>query len=156
MTDSAPQLPAGIGPGIWSLNRRVLDRRAGRSGCVHGQLSITLAEAGVDWEETGQLTWDGRVVPVSRSLRLRPGEGGWWMFFADGRPFHPWRLGIEVVHECGPDTYRGTVTVAAEDGQARMRTVWSVTGPRKDQLLVTRLRFQCFQPSQPSQPSQIS
>ncbi|HVX42532.1 MAG TPA: DUF6314 family protein [Mycobacteriales bacterium] len=124
--------------GTWSLDRRVQDRSTGASGCVHGELVISRAGDELSWDESGQLTWAGRTAPVSRSLRLRPDAGQWWMFFADGRPFHPWRPGLEVVHECRPDTYRGTVTVHP-DGR-RMRTVWSVTGPNKDQLLVTRLR----------------
>lgn len=126
--------------GVWSLDRRILDRRLGRSGCVHGQLAITPADGGADWAESGTLRWSGHETPVSRRLLLRRYGGTWWMLFAGGRPFHPWRPGEQVVHECGADIYRGLVTPITRRAGDRMRIEWTVTGPQKHQVLTTRLR----------------
>lgn len=119
--------------GTWRLDRTVLDRRSGLRGCVHGTLTV-----GSDgsWLESGTFRWDGRVVPVSRHLALRILDGEWWMTFADGRPFHPWRPHSWVTHPCGADLYRGFVAL----GPQRMRIVWEVAGPAKDQRLVSVFR----------------
>lgn len=62
-------------------------------------------------------------------------DGSAWMTFEDGRPFHPWLPGAVLEHRCGADLYVGRIDVAA----GAMRTTWRVTGPAKDQLLVTDL-----------------
>jgi hypothetical protein len=56
------------------------------------------------------------------------------MTFADGRPFHPWTLGTEVIHPCAADTYAGRIERL---GDSRLRIVWDVTGPTKNQLIVS-------------------
>ncbi len=60
----------------------------------------------------------------------------WWMTFADGRAFHPWRLGQVVEHPCRADTYRGLLVL--DRGATRLRIGWDVTGPGKHQRIVTR------------------
>lgn len=117
--------------GRWGLRRRVVDRRAGGFGTVAGELVLSAVDGGVRWAETGVLRWDGRTVPVSRTLLVRDGH----VYFADGRPFHPWRPGEPVVHPCGADVYTGLVVV--DRGGTRLRTLWDVRGPVKDQRLVT-------------------
>lgn len=121
--------------GRWALRRTVTDRLAQRSGTVTGELLITVVGARIAWQESGALTWAGRVAPVSRTsyLALRDGEA--WMTFADGRPFHPWLPGVVLEHPCGADRYVGCIDVAVDT----MHTTWRVTGPTKDQLLVTAL-----------------
>jgi hypothetical protein len=121
--------------GRWSLARRVADRRAGRQGTVRGELVIAPDGPGLRWDERGTLTWAGVDHPVSRRYRLREHDDGWWVEFADGRPFHPWRPGAPVTHRCRADVYSGLIT--ADTGRIRM--LWDVRGPAKDQRLVTRL-----------------
>ena len=60
---------------------------------------------------------------------------GWWMRFDDGRDFHPWTPGEQVVHPCAPDTYCGVVAGSPE----RWTVQWDVTGPRKDYTMRTVL-----------------
>ncbi len=82
----------------------------------------------MSWEE--QATWHrpGGDVAVRRMLRLARTEDGWWVRFEDGRDFHRWAPGEEVVHDCAPDTYRGRV-----GGTPQAWTiVWDVSGPGKD------------------------
>lgn len=121
--------------GRWALCRTVTDRLAQRSGTVTGELLITVVGTRIAWQESGVLTWAGRTVPVSRTSYLALLDSEPWMTFADGRPFHPWRPAERVEHPCRADFYVGRIDVA----EATMRTVWEVTGPSKDQLLVTSL-----------------
>ena len=67
---------------------------------------------------------------------MRQLQGQWWMTFADGRPFHRWAIGETLVHPCAADTYRGVIEAP---GPAELEITWSVTGPRKDQLIVSRM-----------------
>jgi hypothetical protein len=120
--------------GRWKLRRRVADRRAGRQGTVAGELRLSADGAGLVWQESGVLRWAGTGRPVTRTYLLRERADGWWVLFADGREFHPWRPGEPVTHPCRADVYTGLVTV---DGD-RMRMLWDVRGPGKDQRLVTR------------------
>ena len=126
--------------GEWRLDRTVLDRRSGVRGCVHGSLRVTDEGDRLRWAERGTLRWDGREVEVERTYLLVPGcvedGAGPQVLFADGRPFHPWRPGEWVEHPCAEDRYRGLVTGDRE----RVRVVWEVLGPAKDQRLVSRLR----------------
>ena|SRR5579875_3975360 len=119
--------------GTWRLNRRMTDLRTGRIGCFHGRLTITES---LDWIEDGVMTWAEYHGPASRKLLLRKEIDGWWVLFADGRPFHPWRVGEPVDHPCGDDRYRGLITADRD----RMRIRWDVHGPGKDQRIDSRLR----------------
>lgn len=121
--------------GRWSLARRVADRRTGQQGIVRGELVVAPDGAGLRWDERGELVWGGVGRPVRRGYLLRERADGWWVEFEDGRDFHPWRPGAVVTHPCRADVYTGLVTV---DGD-RVRTLWDVRGPGKDQRLVTRL-----------------
>jgi hypothetical protein len=58
------------------------------------------------------------------------------VLFEDGRRFHPWRPGEQVVHPCAADLYDGWVVL--DRGGARLRTLWDVHGPTKHQRLITR------------------
>ena len=122
--------------GRWTLRRWLVDRAAGVLGSVDGELVVADRGGRLSWTETGTLRWSGRVAPVSRVYGFRPGPDGWWLTFADGRDFHPWRPGEPVTHPCRADTYAGLV-VLDPDGR-RMRTRWDVRGPAKDQRIVTR------------------
>jgi hypothetical protein len=132
MDGRIPQPPDLLGR--WRLHRRLVDRRLRRSGIVVGELSIVADGAEVGWREHGTLCWDGREVPVSRTLRFRQVDGDWHVHFADGRPFHPWRPGRVIEHPCRADVYRGLIDATRD----RLRTLWDVTGPEKDQRILTR------------------
>lgn len=51
------------------------------------------------------------------------------MTFEDGRDFHPWTPGAQVVHPCAADLYTGRVDVEPPD---RWRVVWECRGPAKN------------------------
>jgi hypothetical protein len=118
------------------LRRRLVDRRTGRFGRVTGGLELTRAGSSVRWFEEGRFEWNGAVVPVTRELLLAPDGDGWQVRFADGRPFHWWRPGEVVSHPCRADLYRGLISV--DPSRRRLRVLWDVTGPGKDQRIVTR------------------
>jgi hypothetical protein len=120
--------------GRWRLQRRVADRRLGLSGRVVGELRLECDGSEIIWRESGLLSWNGAQVPVSRLLRLARDEDGWLVRFADGRPFHRWRPGQVVEHPCRDDVYRGVVDASP----SRLRILWDVTGPAKDQRILTR------------------
>jgi hypothetical protein len=130
----------GLGPttllGSWALTRVIEDHLTGEVSHLDGSLELTADGVGcVLWEE--RATWhrhDGDVA-VRRGLRLERTDDVWWVRFEDGRDFHPWRPGAEVVHDCAPDTYRGTVTGTTD----RWTVVWEATGPRKDYRMTTTL-----------------
>ena len=125
--------PRGL-VGRWVLARRLVDRRVGAYGAMTGELVVSADGEGLRWAERGTLSWGGVRRPVTRTYLLRPGADGWMVLFADGRPFHPWRPGEPVTHPCRADVYTGLVRVDA----GRVRTLWDVRGPAKDQRLVTR------------------
>jgi hypothetical protein len=122
--------------GVWQLERRLVDRDTGGHGTVSGWLELTLVGSVVHWLELGTLHWGGSSYEVTRELHIVPDGPGWQVRFDDGRSFHPWRPGEIVEHPCRADLYRGLIRV--NDGRTRMRVLWDVTGPLKDQRIVTR------------------
>jgi hypothetical protein len=129
-----------IGPdelvGGWTIEREVSDLRVGLAGDFTGTLRVCADGAGFGWHESGTLRWDDYTGAAERHLLLRQREGAWWMCFADGRPFHPWQVGVEVVHPCAADVYRGTIEPSGSDD---FTIRWDVTGPAKRQLIVSRM-----------------
>lgn len=123
--------------GEWALRRRIADYRSRMSGTVDGQLTLNSdARTGeIAWSESGALQWNGAIHAVTRTYLLREDSDGWWLFFADGRPFHPWQPGGWVEHPCRDDLYRGLVSITDSD---RWGTVWDVSGPAKDLRILTR------------------
>ena len=122
--------------GDWRLTRELADRRTGRSGTVSGRLTLRSERGQIVWAEQGTVLWNGSRLPVSRSYRLRRAGEGWWLYFADGRLFHPWIPGRWVHHPCREDSYRGLITITGPD---QWRTRWEVDGPDKAQLIITQL-----------------
>lgn len=135
--------------GVWQLERRLVDRRAGGFGRVTGWLELTLVGSVVHWLELGDLRWGGSVYEVTRELHIVPDGDGWEVRFTDGRPFHPWRPGETVEHPCAADLYRGLIRVDPE--RTRMRVLWDVTGPDKQQRIVTR----CRRSVSPTRPTRL-
>ena len=132
MSPTSPLLPTDL-LGDWTLRRTVDDRLAGVTGTVTGSTTLTLTTPDeVRWDESGTMTFDGRVVPVSRTLVVRRGpDDHWTVHFADGRVFHDWVWGTTVEHACAPDDYTGVL-----DGDAERWTVrWRARGPSKDHRL---------------------
>jgi hypothetical protein len=130
-----------IGPdqlvGEWTIERDVTDLRAGLVGEFTGTLCVRADGDSYGWHETGTLHWGDYTGAAERHLQLRRIEGDWWMCFADGGPFHPWRVGVEVVHPCAADVYRGRIEPNGDD---EFTLTWDVTGPAKRQLIVSRMR----------------
>ena len=122
--------------GVWQLQRRLVDRRSGQFGHVNGWLELTLVGSVVHWLELGELEWAGQTFEVTRELHIVRSGDAWEVRFTDGRRFHDWRPGAVVEHPCAADLYRGLVWVDPE--HQRLRVLWDVTGPSKDQRILTR------------------
>ena len=125
--------------GRWSIDRDLEDVRAGRRGHFTGMLSVEPATHGYRWLNYGSFTWGDYQGSAERQLGLSVRDGEWWMTFADGRAFHPWRYNARLVHPCADDLYRGSVSYDPSSSD-RMRICWEVTGPRKHQRIISRLR----------------
>lgn len=126
--------------GDWVFERVVDDRLAGELLDVRGTTTLSATDGGaVRWAEEGVLRRGSLELPVSRVLHLVPGSEGWRVTFEDGRDFHPWEPGKEVVHLCGADTYRGLVEVAPGERPDSWSVVWRVIGPSKDYTMTTQL-----------------
>ena len=123
--------------GEWTLSRRIDDRLTGRSGMFEGMARFTAAGDDIAiYDESGLLQLGDAPALTAERRYL-------WQFeaevvtvrYADGRDFyrfHPAGRGVEVVHECDPDTYRVIHDFTA---WPRWQAIWSVTGPRKDYRL---------------------
>ena len=133
--------------GVWQLERRLVDRHAGGFGQVNGWLELTLVGSTVHWLELGELRWDGGRYEVTRELHIVPVGDGWEVRFTDGRAFHAWRPGELVEHPCRADLYRGLIRI--DHGRTRLRVLWDVTGPFKDQRIMTR----CVRSLSPGAPT---
>ena len=126
--------------GTWDLSRVVDDRLSGVPREVHGTATLELETPDrVRWREEGTMTWDGHSVPVSRTLYVDRGSddgGGWFVHFEDGRPFHPWDVGVRVDHPCSPDHYEGLIETEG-DPVVRWTVEWRAVGPEKDYVMTT-------------------
>jgi hypothetical protein len=123
--------------GHWTLSRTIDDRHGREQLSVDGVTDLVLADDGrVRWSESGVLHRRGLDSPVSRVLFVEQRDDGWWVTFDDGRDFHPWCAGSEVVHPCGADTYVGRIDVLDTD---RWAVEWQVSGPAKDYTMRSTL-----------------
>jgi hypothetical protein len=123
--------------GTWSVARTIDDRRAGERSTVDGTSMLERRDDGrIRWSEQGTLHRGDLHVPVSRVLFVEPRDAGWFVTFDDGRDFHPWAPGDEVVHPCAADTYVGRIETPGVDAWT---VVWHVTGPDKDYSMTTLL-----------------
>ena len=123
--------------GAWTLMRTIDDRHAGEQATVDGSTELVQQDDGrIRWSERGTLHRDAGDIPVSRVLFVEPRDTGWWVTFDDGRDFHPWTPGDEVVHPCVADTYVGRIDA---DGADRWTVRWRVSGPAKDYTMTTTL-----------------
>ncbi|ADB50931.1 DUF6314 family protein [Conexibacter woesei] len=161
-------LPAFL-TGRWTLERTIDDRRAGRRGRASGEARFEpldagagasgvgasgvgasgAASGGLRWIEHGTVQIGDFAGEFSRELAIVPDGDAWLVRFDDGRPFHPLDLRegrCLVDHPCGADAYAGALrafeTPAGPAGPAgpELEVDWRVTGPAKDQRIVTRYR----------------
>ncbi|MBV9817571.1 MAG: hypothetical protein JOZ07_04395 [Solirubrobacterales bacterium] len=122
--------------GAWSLRRAINDDPE----AFVGEATFTVERDGARWHETGRLRLDGHVGPASRTLLVVPAGDAWAVRFEDDRPFHPLDLRdgrCEVEHPCGADRYLGTYTCLGDD---ELRVAWRVTGPSRDDTILTHYR----------------
>lgn len=123
--------------GAWTLAREIDDRMTAEQSTVDGTSELSLEPDGrVRWSEQGTLRSGELVLPVSRLLFVEPRDDEWFVTFDDGRDFHPWSPGGEVVHPCAPDTYVGRVDILSDD---HWRVEWAVSGPAKDYTMTSVL-----------------
>jgi hypothetical protein len=131
-----PELAAWL-PGEWTVTR-VINDGAGRFEGRASFVSDPDSPLSLIWHEHGRLRLAGHDGPAGRTLRIEPaGRGTWEVRFADGSPFHRLDLSSgsdDVTHPCGADVYRGRYEIQAPD---RFTVTWRVTGPRKDDLIVS-------------------
>ncbi|MBO9555987.1 DUF6314 family protein [Cellulomonas sp.] len=128
--------------GEWSIDRTVVDARAGLDGTLVGTARFDPTDdGGLACVEEGVLTFGGSERPATRRLLLRPGpDGSVDVLFGDGRPFYRFDLLDDRwsgVHDCGRDTY--TVAGRFLDDDTFEET-WHATGPAKDYRLTTTYR----------------
>lgn len=125
--------------GSWLLDRSLLDRRHNISGKLIGRADFVPSGCSLLCEEQGSLTFGSHHGPAQQRLTfLFPnGDAQASVRFSDGRAFYELDLsqGQSVVsHSCNPDFYEGRFAVTDPD---RWESTWKVTGPRKEQEIVT-------------------
>lgn len=124
--------------GSWDVVRDL--RHGDERGGFAGTATFSREGDGLAWVETGELRLESYVGPATRRLAIVPFAGTWEVRFDDGRPFHPLDLErgrCDAVHHCGPDLYEGEYVVL---GDGALDVTWRVTGPAKDQEIVSRYR----------------
>ena len=92
------------------------------------------------YHEQGELRFGTHQGPAWRRLRYRgQPDGTADVRFDDDRAFYrldPRSGTWQAVHLCGADRYEVTGAVLGPD---RYTETWRTTGPRKDQVLITKL-----------------
>jgi hypothetical protein len=137
--------------GEWTFERLVDDHRADQRIAVEGTAVFTRRDdATIDWHEHGTMHLPAGDVPVT-TLRVlvRDDDATWTVDFADGRGFHGWSVGSELLHDCAPDLYRGRLDAGPRSDDASGRDpapfawtmCWAATGPAKDYVIETTYRF---------------
>jgi Family of unknown function (DUF6314) len=127
--------------GVWRLERRIDDRRAGQQGSLSGEAVFIPDGAGLLYSEDGRMVIGGHDGTATQTYRYTfPDAGRAAVSFRDGRFFHDLDLRTgawSCTHLCDPDRYDGEFTVLGPD---TWRVVWKVTGPRKDLTLDSTYR----------------
>jgi len=129
--------------GYWRIERSLTDHRSGANGSFAGVASflpLTGGQAGLRYQETGDVRLGGHRWPASRSLLWLPAPSGSAdVRFTDGRPFHLANLRSgrwQAEHHCGEDLYHVSYHVR---GPGVLAECWRAHGPRKDYLIITAL-----------------
>jgi hypothetical protein len=135
---SIPDLRAFL-CGNWRVDRSVLDGRRSILGEFRGHASFTRAGDSLLYEERGTLRFGVHHGPAEQCYRYDFGEGDARAIvsFRDGRMFHELDLSTGealATHACEPDHYEGRFTAL---GPMQWHTAWKVSGPRKEQDILT-------------------
>lgn len=125
--------------GNWTLERKIEDRLAGRSGQLIGSVALSRDDEGLVFRETGEMTFPGQPpLTASRVYLWRRGRGGAVnVFFENGAPFHDFTLARtmpEASHFCDPDMYNVTYNLTR---WPMWTSDWRVVGPRKNYRLLS-------------------
>lgn len=125
--------------GRWTLARTIRDLRQVIGGTLEGTAEFTPADSGLLYCEEGILTLGSHRGPAEQQLcfAFPLSDARADVAFRDGRPFYQLDLsrGADAVtHVCDPDLYEGHFLALDAD---RWQSVWKVTGPRKDQELLS-------------------
>lgn len=125
--------------GEWQITRDITDRKAGQTWRLEGR--AVLEAQGDDrllYTESGTLRFgDGTPMAATRRYLWQFTPEGVKMLFEDGKPFHsfvPEGYVTGSEHPCGEDVYRVRYDFIP---WPRWRSVWLVTGPRKDYTSIT-------------------
>ncbi len=128
--------------GLWRIERRIDDLRAGAEGAFRGAARFDREPGGLAYAETGELRL-GAAAPMTASRSYSWREGGGDMievWFQDGRFFHRFPADDptpSAEHFCDPDQYSVRYDFR---GWPNWRAEWRVVGPRKDYAMVTDYR----------------
>lgn len=144
--------PAGSGLttddflGRWRLDRVIHNRLTGEESRLEGEALMRPEGSDMAYHEEGKLEHPGQPPMIATRDYVWQADGdGIWVFFADGRPFHRFSLGLkmpEAHHHCPPDMYHVTYDFTR---WPRWGAIWTVRGPHKDYRLrstYTRLEGQ--------------
>ncbi len=128
--------------GLWRIERRIDDHRAGQVLRFHGEAALSATAEGLEYLESGEMILpDGIRMPGTRRYFWTSGaDGTIEVAFADGRFFHafdPTETTADARHWCDPDRYAVGYDFSA---WPLWSTRWSVNGPRKDYLMKTEFR----------------
>lgn len=125
--------------GAWRLTREIEDQRFGLTGHLEGRALWLPDGEGLRQEESGILRF-GEAAPMqaTRVYLWRQRAGRLVVLFEDGRPFHDFQPGegaAAAPHDCPPDRYHVTYDFADWPDWS---SLWRVTGPRKDAVIISR------------------
>jgi hypothetical protein len=128
--------------GRWTVVREIADENTSATGTFRGSAEFVPDGTGLRWVETGELDWAGHRRKAGHRLRISPGAatGSATVTFDDGRFFHPLDLATgssHFVHDCAPDRYTGSLTVASP---RIWHPSWDVDGPAKQLRLRSTYR----------------
>ncbi|MEF0939656.1 DUF6314 family protein [Rhizobium sp. BR 362] len=121
--------------GTWDVRRKIIDRLNASLILFEGQAFVTPHQ----FEEHGDTTTDYATLRSSRTYRLYSESEHVTVYFPDLSEFIC--IGKDasqrLVHQCGPDLYRGRLFFRSPDAWAEM---WHVQGPRKHYVSLAHYR----------------
>lgn len=122
--------------GAWQIERSIKDARMGTNGQLTGSATFTPNEHGLAYIETGVLHLQGHApFKAERRYQWRFVDGAIHVDFYDCRSFHSFDpASPSASHWCDPDTYNVTYEFA---DWPNWRSIWDVTGPKKDYQMIT-------------------
>ena len=122
--------------GLWHIDRRIADTKAGQTGHFEGTATFSSAADGVAYHEVGLLHMPHHA-PFHAERRYHWREVGRQLqiFFDDGRFFHGFSpTEPKATHWCDPDTYDVSYVF---DDWPNWQSTWTVNGPRKAYQMVS-------------------